>query len=175
MPNSKAWGHLSHCASHPYHPWPRSNYRTFDHLSSKCTAWYCTVLLLLDLFSFFYCVFWKPISECTKKNKSNFFSFSGMPMKCFLGWMPWWAHSEAGPPGPVGRLMPRENRLRAQLHWIRKGHARCKGHESVQEETTRLSSCDFMNGFERHLMRIFGKKCYVLSDVSTHAQFQILK
>ena len=24
-------------------------------------------------------------------------------------------------------------------------------------------------------MRIFGKKCYVLSDVSTHAQPQILK
>lgn len=50
---------------------------------------------------------------------------------------------------------------------------RCKGHESFSRKRQQDSAAgDLMTNLE---MRIFGKKCYVLSDVSTHAQSQILK
>lgn len=69
--------------------------------------------------------------------------------------------------------MLQENRLRVPLHWIKNGVGRSKGHESVSRKRQQDPAAgDLMTNLE---MRLFGKKCYVLSDVSTHAQSQILK
>lgn len=131
-------------------------------------------MLLLDLFSFFpHYVFWKPISECTKINKSNFFLLVVSSWSVLWGECPDKPPQRLGPLGSGGRLMLQENRLRVPLHWIKNGVGRSKGHESVSRKRQQNSAAaDLMTNLE---MRIFGKKCYVLSDVSTHAQSQILK
>lgn len=117
---------------------------------------------------------WNPISECTKVNKSNFF------LLVVSSWSVLWGECPDKPPQRLGlrgwsggRLMLQENRLRVPLHWIKNGVGRSKGHESVSRKRQQDSAAaDLMTNLE---MRIFGKKCYVLSDVSTHAQSQILK
>lgn len=129
------------------------------------------MVLLLDLFSFFpHYVFWKPISECTKVNKSNFFLL--VVHSVLWGECPDKPTQRLGPLRSGGRWMLQENRLRVPLHWIKNRVGRYKGHESVSRKRQDSAAGDLMTNLE---MRIFGRKCYVLSDASAHTQSQILK